>query len=532
MKNKITIIFLTLLINLSYLNFSLAEEFIFEVTDLEILENNTVYKGNNRGKIITDTQVELISDNFEYLKKINRLEANGNVQLTDIKNNVIVNAEKMFYLKSEEVIYTLGKTFINVDGKYNIEGYDLIFLKNKNIISSKKHTVITDSELNIFELDEFHYSIDREILKGENIVYVTNNKEDKSDNFFFQNGFFDLKKNKFLGKDVVTKYHKTLFGYDDNDPRLISASAFGDEFNTYFKKGVFTSCKKTDKCPPWKITSNEIHHDKIKKQIIYKNAWLELYDFPVVYFPKFFHPDPTVKRQAGFLKPEIGSSRNLGSSIYTPYFLPISEDIDLTIKPRLFDTNKFLIQSEYRQKTKNSLTIVDFSFVNGHKSGAQDKSANRSHLFTNTLVDLSLDNFNKSMLRINFQKASNDNYLKLFELPSPLPLKNSVHESKIELDLGHDKYDFITSFEMYETLGGSNSDRFQYVLPNYNFSKNFSLEKFTGYFNFNSSGSNMLNKTNVLTSSVINDLKYESSAIFSENGFKTSKQGKECTIPM
>jgi len=521
MRNKTIIIFLSLIFNLTYLNFSSADEFIFKVTDLEILENNTVYKGNNRGKIITDTQVELISDNFEYLKKINRLEANGNVQLTDMKNNVIINAEKMFYLKSEEIIYTLGKTLINVDGKYNIEGYDLIFLKDKNILSSKKYTIITDNELNKFELDQFQYSIDREILKGENIKYITNDKEDKSDNFFFQSGFFDLKKNKFLGKDVVTKYHKTLFGYDDNDPRLISASASGDEFNTYFKKGVFTSCKKTDKCPPWKITSNEIHHDKNKKQIIYKNAWLELYDFPVVYFPKFFHPDPTVTRQAGFLKPEFGSSRNLGSSIYTPYFLPISEDKDFTIKPRLFDTNKFLIQSEYRQKTKNSLTIVDFSFVNGHKSRTQDKSANRSHLFTNTLVDLSLDNFNKSLLRINFQKASNDNYLKLFKLPSPLPLNNSVHESKIELDLGHDKYDFITSFEMYETLSGPNSDRYQYVLPNYNFSRNFNLESFAGWFNFYSSGNNILNNTNVLTSSIINDLKYEALTNFSEKGIRT-----------
>ena len=59
MKNKIVIIFLTLIFNLSYLNFSLAEEFIFEVTDLEILENNTIYKGNNRGKIITDTKVRI-----------------------------------------------------------------------------------------------------------------------------------------------------------------------------------------------------------------------------------------------------------------------------------------------------------------------------------------------------------------------------------------------------------------------------------------------------------------------------------------
>ena len=168
MRNKIIIIFLSFIFNLTYLNSISADEFIFRVTDLEILENNTVYRGNNRGEIITDTQVELISDNFEYLKKINRLEANGNVQLTDTKSNTIIKAEKMFYLKSEEKIYTLGKTLINVDGKYNIEGFDLIFLKNKNILSSKKYTIITDNELNRFELDQFQYSIDREILKGEN----------------------------------------------------------------------------------------------------------------------------------------------------------------------------------------------------------------------------------------------------------------------------------------------------------------------------------------------------------------------------
>ena len=45
----------------------------------------------------------------------------------------------------------------------------------------------------------------------------------------------------------------------------------------------------------------EIIHDKNKKTINYKNAWLKLYDKPVFYFPKFFHPDPSVKRQSGFL---------------------------------------------------------------------------------------------------------------------------------------------------------------------------------------------------------------------------------------
>ena len=123
------------LINLSFSGLLKAEEFLFEVTDVEIIENGDIYKGNNRGKITTDSLIELTSDNFEYLKKINRLEANGNVQLTDIKSDVIINTEKMFYLKSEEIIYTLGKTLVNVGDKYIIEGFDLTFLKNKMILS-------------------------------------------------------------------------------------------------------------------------------------------------------------------------------------------------------------------------------------------------------------------------------------------------------------------------------------------------------------------------------------------------------------
>jgi len=500
-----------------------SEEFIFEVSDLEITENGNLYKGNNRGTVRTDNQLQLTSNNFEYLKKINRLEANGDVDIFDLNNNITINAQQIFYLKSEEKIFTVGKTLIKISNKYNIEGFDLTFFKNKMILSSKKNAIITDSESNTYKLEQFQYSIDKEILKGKNITAIINDKKNKSNEFFFKTGFFDLKKNKFLGKDIVAKFQKDLFGDSENDPRISAVSGHGDKINTYFKKGVFTSCKKTDRCPPWKITSGEIHHDKIKKQIAYKNAWLEIYDFPVFYFPKFFHPDPSVKRQSGLLKPKLGSSNNLGSSIYIPYFLAISKDKDLTIKPRLFEDNKFLLQNEYRQKTKNSLTIADFSIVNGHNSSAQDKGGTRSHLFTNTLVDLSLDSFQKSMFRINYQKVSNDNYLKLFDLQSPLLLDdNSVLESKIELDLEHENYDLITSFEMYETLSGSNNNRYQYVLPSYVFSKNFNLNNIMGSFNLNSYGDNTLNDTNVVTSSISNDLDYTALNNFFDNGIKTN----------
>ena len=588
MKNKIIIIFLIFIFNSSYLNFLSAEEFKFSTNELQVTENGNLIKGIDGGIITTkNNEIVITADTFIYNKFTTLLKAEGNVKLFDKIKNVIIESNKIFYLKNKEVIYTIGKskatsgvdikidaneyfkyykltslmeakgdvvlndrnknitiftdqisylqdeekvstlgeTNIDVENKYKIKGRNLILLRNKKTLSSKESAVITDNESNIYKIEEFQYSIDKEIIKGKNIIITTNSNQNKSDKFFFKEGFFDLLKNKFLGKDVTTKLHKNLFGNKENDPRINSVSAYGDEFNTYFSKGVFTSCKKTDKCPPWKITSNKIHHDKIKKQIIYKNSWLEIYDFPVFYFPKFFHPGPTVKRQSGILTPEIGSSANLGRSVYTPYFFVISDNKDMTIKPRLFDDNKVLLQNEYRQKTKNSLTVADFSFLTGHDSSLEDRGDTRSHFFSNTWIDLHLENYISSMVEINYEKSSNDNYLKLFDLKSPLLTKNnSVLESMIKIDLEHENYDLSTSFQMYETLSGLNSDRYQYVLPTYDFSKNFNLENVKGSFNFNSFGNNTLNNTNITTSSLSNDLVYSSFNIFFDNGIKTNSK--------
>ena len=77
-------------------------------------------------------------------------------------------------------------------------------------------------------------------------------------------------------------------------------------------------------CPPWQLQASKIKHDNNKKQLIYDNAVLKVYDLPVFYFPKFFHPDPTVKRQSGFLQPRLNNSNILGSSFSIPYFYAIS----------------------------------------------------------------------------------------------------------------------------------------------------------------------------------------------------------------
>jgi LPS-assembly protein len=524
MKNRFVLTIFLILLNLNLPKLVVAEDFIFEISTLEINDKGNIFKGKSRGKIIASSQLEILSDNFEYFKEKNQLIANGNVNLYDLKNNIAINAETIFYFKDEEKISTIGKTLIKISDKYTIEGHDLILLKDKMILYSNKGAIIKDKKLNEYKLENFEYSINHEILKGENIqVSINGENKNDGDEFFIKTGFFNLKDNKFLAKDIVANLRKNLFGNNENDPRIIAVSGEGDGFITSFEKGVFTSCKKTDKCPPWKISAEKITHDKNKKQIIYKNSWLEIYDFPVFYFPKFFHPDPSVKRQSGFLTPNLGSSKNTGDSVSAPYFYVLSDDKDITIKPKLFSNNKFLLQNEFRQKTKSSLSIVDFGFVRGHDSSSNDKGDTRAHIFTSSIVDLSLDDYINSILKINYQKTNNDNYLKIFNLESSVaPKNNDVLESIIELDLEHEDYDFTTSFEMYETLKGSNSDRYQYVLPSYNFAKNFYLENITGGFNFNSYGNNTLRDTNINTSAIFNDLNYSTLNNFSESGIKSN----------
>ena len=123
-------------------------------------------------------------------------------------------------------------------------------------------------------------------------------------------------------------------------------------------KAIFTSCKLDDNCPPWSIKAEKITHDRVKKDIIYNNAVLNIYDVPVFYFPKFFHPDPSVDRRSGLLQPRLNNSNVLGSSLNLPYFHVISDNKDLTLKPTIFDSDIYMLQNEYRQENKNLLSSL------------------------------------------------------------------------------------------------------------------------------------------------------------------------------
>ena len=502
--------------------------------NVEIFSNKIIYNKNkeiirtiNNSKAIYNKNKIITADNFNYQNIENILNANGNVKVNDKVKDYTVEAENLTYYKNVEKIITKGKTISTIQSKYEISSANVVFFIEENNISSKDKTIIKDMNSQIFYLDEFNYSITDEILKGVEILVITKYNQPKSDKFYFLNGIIDLKKSKFFGKDAEINIHKTVFDNSDNDPRFKGVSVVADKNLIKVNKGLFTSCKKNDKCPPWSLKAEKIKHNKSKKQITYDNAVLNIYDFPVLYFPKFFHPDPTVNRQSGVLKPVLSSSNILGDSITVPYFKIISQEKDLTISPTIFEDKMIMSQVEYRQKNEQSSLIADFGYVNNYKSSSDKKKKNLYHLFAGYDLDLSFKNYISSDLTMSIERIWNDTYLKTFskfitETPRIRPQNFDKLQNKVKLFLDHEKYNVVSGIEAYETVKKTSNDRYQFILPYYNLDWLIEQEYFDGSFNFRSSGSNDLNNTNKLNTNIINDFKYSSSDLISNIGFKTN----------
>jgi len=77
----------------------------------------------------------------------------------------------------------------------------------------------------------------------------------------------------------------------------------------------------------------------------------------------------------------------------------------------------------------------------------------------------------------------------------------------------------ITGTSVYENLDNSAEDKFQFILPYYEYSKSFFNEMNFGYFNFTSLGENNLKNTNNLRTRIINDINFNSFDTFTDSGF-------------
>lgn len=206
----------------------------------------------------------------------------------------------------------------------------------------------------------------------------------------------------------------------DENTRLAGRTATRTEEKTEVTQAVYSPCSvcadERDGQPVWQIKALRVTHDHEKKTISYRHAYLEILGVPVLYTPYFWHPDPTIKRQSGFLVPNAGNSTDFGNFIEVPYYWALAPNYDLTLAPLIMSEEAPLLKSEFRMRTnrgefrlEGSITNPDRRDANGNPTSGREI---RDHFFGHGRFSYN-DDWDWGF---DVRLASDDTYLKRYDI--------------------------------------------------------------------------------------------------------------------
>ena len=203
MKNKIynfLLIFFLIIFANSEVNSN--EQFNFDVTNVEILENGKIFKGLNKGVATSNNGIVISADSFEYNKETNILIAKDNVKMEDTIENYTIFSDQVTYFKNDEKILTKGNSKASYVNGQLIQADSFEYNKETNILIAKDNVKMEDTIENytIFSDQVTYFKNDEKILtKGKTKSLINNKYEILSKNVLFL-----INKNLLSSKERTT----------------------------------------------------------------------------------------------------------------------------------------------------------------------------------------------------------------------------------------------------------------------------------------------------------------------------------------
>ena len=449
-------------------------------------------------------------------------------QQKDIYN---FSADKLTYSQDNNIIEATGNVVAKNQEGQQISADKIIYNKANQLLKTSGNSKFSDSKNRTLTADNFEYNLEKKIISAENKVKFL---DDYKNIYYFSKLNADDKFNEIIGYNLNSDLNKEKFQSNDKFNKFIEPRLSGKEVSikdniTIIKDGKFTSCKSTNEkegCPYWSLNANLVIHDKEDKKITYKNATLDVNNIPILYTPYFSHPDPSVKREAGFLAPSFASlSSDIGTTIKIPYFYPISQSADFTINPIYYFRQNPLLLGEYREKFKNGDLSIEGGFTEGYKEITTSKTdGSRHHLYGNLNLNFTDKVLDQSEFNLKFQRVNNPTYLRVNKINSTVDgfKKNLVKEDDTKLineiyvnSFGKDEsLNFKTA--AYQNISTSkSSDQYEYLLPEIIYSKYNFLDK--NNLNFNSNIQSLDSNTNQNKTTFVNNLDYSTVESYNTN---------------
>jgi LPS-assembly protein len=227
-------------------------------------------------------------------------------------------------------------------------------------------------------------------------------------------------------------------------------------------RAVYSTCNlcalDPSKPPLWQLRAYSAVQDVQNKRIEYQDAILDIYGIPVLYLPYFSHPDPSAKRESGFLVPNFGQSSYLGPYLTVPYYLVLNNQSDLTLAPTVASKAGPQLSFDYRQRFNDGTVTID-------GSGAYDQSHLQGHVFGKG--DFVYDDTWRYGFNINV--ASSADYLRDFHV-SGYPGSNVLSSQIYVEGFGQGAYSRV-DLRSYQGLNSAVDDaKLPFVLPRYQYS--------------------------------------------------------------
>lgn len=191
---------------------------------------------------------------------------------------------------------------------------------------------------------------------------------------------------------------------------------------TTARHAMFTACDDCDSFGnAWQISTYKIVHNNDSRMLYFYSPVLRAYDIPVLWWPYFEMPDPSVKYKTGFLMPDLASTNKMGTQINIPFYVSISDTHDLTLTTSILTRENPLFQIQHRLNAPHSEYRTQGSFTR-NRAGE-----NRWHIFNDDVIELG----EYARATIFLERTSDKTYLQKYGFYQDQPYLDSG--AKLEL---------------------------------------------------------------------------------------------------
>ncbi len=352
---------------------------------------------------------------------------------------VLLTADSIDYQQQEDVVTATGKVEI-VQGDTLVLADKLVYDRARDVVIVRGNVSVMDQTGNVIFADEAEL---RDALRAGVIGQFKMRLNDES--------LFAAASAQRVNEDVLVLDHALY------SPCKVKCAED-------LKEG------EKPKAPLWQLRAEHVTIDNQKQAVVYKNAWMEMFGYPILYTPYLSHATPNADGKSGVMTPEFQRNDILGNVYRLPFYYAIAPDKAATFTPTQSSKEGWWLRSDYKQKYDNGELKLDSSITRPRDRDAAGNLTHgrqvRGHFYA--LGDFDVDD--NTRWGFDLKRTTDDTYMRKYGIDEATLLQSRVYGETYDFIGSSDRSSFSAEGIAFQGLASTDdSQRIPLALPLVNF---------------------------------------------------------------